>query len=68
MPQCQFGVMLTQQLFQTVFHVYLLSCTQVNLEWKSGPSGAHAQLLVVKGRRCEPELVYHLTGHTAAAR
>lgn len=39
----------------------------VNLVWKSGPSGAHAQLLVVKGRRCEPELVYHLTGHTAAA-
>lgn len=48
-------------------HVCLLSWIQVNLVWKSGPSGVHVQLLVVKGRRCEPELVYHLTGHTAAA-
>lgn len=67
MPCCQFGTMLTRWIIETVFHVYLLSCMQVNLVWKSGPSGAHAQLLVVKGRRCEPELVYHLTGHTAAA-
>lgn len=46
--------------------VYCLGI-QVNLVLKSGPSGVHVQLLVVKGRRCEPELVYHLTGHTAAA-
>lgn len=39
----------------------------VKLVLTSGPSGVHVQLLVVKGRRCEPELVYHLTGHTAAA-
>lgn len=63
----QFDMLLTRRLFKTVFHMCLLSCTQVNLVWKSGPSGARAQLLVVKGRRCEPELVYHLTGHTAAA-
>lgn len=67
MPNVSFSIMLSRWIFKTVFHVYLLSCTQVNLVWKSGPSGAHAQLLVVKGRRCEPELVYHLTGHTAAA-
>lgn len=48
-------------------HVCLLSWIQVNLVLKSGPSGVRVQLLVVKGRRCEPELVYHLTGHTAAA-
>lgn len=43
------------------------SPTQVTQVLKSGPSGALAQLHVVKGRRCEQEHVSHLLEHTAAA-